>query len=131
MFVSWDLPTRLADHPALHTKGASRRRGPGARSRRQIIAAGGGEDDIHTPRTSRNPAPLFQALKLSLPRILRLALHEIIVEVPAPGPDEERRGEKRRGARADLFDLRDGVRQRGRVEEDLLVEPTMESAIAF
>jgi len=49
-------------------------------------------------------------------------LHVVIVVVFAPGANEERGREKRRRAGTELLDLGDRVRQRGGVDEDVLVE---------
>lgn len=67
-------------------------------------------------------AALLQTLELALAGVLGLALHEVIVIGFAPGADEEGGGEERRGCGSDLLDGRDGVRERGGIVENLLVE---------
>lgn len=66
--------------------------------------------NIHALGTASNPSSLLHALKFSSARVLRLALHVIIVVVAASGADEEGSRQKRCRARANFLDLRDIVR---------------------
>lgn len=84
---------------------------------------GGQGVHIHAGRASRHPPPLLQAFELPPAARLGLALHVVIVEVAAPGADEERGGQERGGRGADLLDGRDRVREGRGVDEDVLVEP--------
>lgn len=78
--------------------------------------------DVHAPRASGNPPALLQALELAPARIVRLALHKVVIVVLAAGADEE--GGREEGSRrgADLLDLGDRVGEGGGVVEHLLVE---------
>ena len=78
--------------------------------------------DVHTPGAPGHPPAFLQAVELALAGVVGLALHEVIVVLAASGTDEEGRREERRGADSELLDLRDRVRKRGGVVEDLLVE---------
>ncbi len=82
----------------------------------------GDQKNVHAPRASGNAAAFLHALKLAPAGVLGLALHVVIVVVPAAGADEE--GGREEGGRtgANLLDLGDGVWQRGGVEEDVLIE---------
>jgi hypothetical protein len=77
---------------------------------------------IHTRGASRHSSALLQAFRLALARVLRLALHVVIVVRLASGTDEEGCGHERGGGGANLLDLRDRVRKRSGVVELLLVE---------
>ena len=90
---------------------------------RQLGEPASTRGDVHAGSTSRDPPSLLQALKLSPTRILRLALHVVIVERSASRADEEGSREERRRARADFLDRRDRAGKRGGVVEGLLVEP--------
>lgn len=78
--------------------------------------------DLHATRASGNPPALLQALELAPARIVRLALHKVVIVVLAAGADEE--GGREEGGRrgADLLDLGDRVGEGGGVVEHLLVE---------
>ena len=86
-------------------------------------------EDIHAPRASGDPATLFQALELAPARVLGLALHVVVIVVLAACADEEGGREKRGGAGANLLDLGHGVRQRGGVVENLLVEAASKESV--
>ena len=78
--------------------------------------------NIHTPRASSDSPALLQTFELALARVLGLALHVVIVVVFAPRANEERGRQKRGRAGTELLDLGNRVRQRGGVDEDVLVE---------
>ncbi len=78
--------------------------------------------NAHTPGASCNPSTFRKALELALARVLRLALHVVIVVVAAPGADEKGRREEGRRADTELLDLGDRFGEGGGVVEDLLVE---------
>jgi hypothetical protein len=82
----------------------------------------GMERYVHAPRASGNPPALLQALELASARILRLALHKVVIVVLAARADEV--GSRKKGGRrrADLLDLGDRVGEGGGVVEHLLVE---------
>jgi len=44
--------------------------------------------NVHTTRASRDPPTLRQTLELALARVLRLALHKVVIVVLAPCADE-------------------------------------------
>ena len=89
-----------------------------------------GNRNVHAGRAPRHPPPLLQALDLAAAAGLRLALHVVIVVVAAPRADEEGGGEERGRGRADLLDRGDRVRERGGVDEDVLVETERAAALA-
>ena len=82
----------------------------------------GGYGHVHALGAAGDPSPLLHALELAAAGVLRLALHVVVVVVAAPGADEEGRRQQRRRAGANLLDGRDIVRERRRVDEDLLVK---------
>ena len=75
-----------------------------------------------TRRTARDLAALFQAVELALAVGLGLAVHVVVIVGLAAGADEVGGAEERGGGGADFLDGGDGVREGGRVDEDLLVE---------
>ena len=76
----------------------------------------------HASRTARDLAALFQAVELALAVGLGLAVHVVVIVGLAAGADEVGGAEERGGGGADFLDGGDGVREGGRVDEDLLVE---------
>ena len=101
-----DPGTSVSTHPNRHSAHwfpippTSRASNPGTSDRKW---------HIHAPRASGDPAALLQALELAPARVLRLALHVVVIVVLAAGADEERGREERGGAGTDLLDLGDGV----------------------
>ena len=77
---------------------------------------------LHARRTPGNLATLLHAFELSPAVGLSLAHHVIIVVGLASCTDKEGSAEKGRGTGSELLDLGDIVRQRGSVDEGLLVE---------
>lgn len=83
-------------------------------------------ENVHALSAASHPTTLLHAVKLAAAGVLRLALHVVIVVVAASGADEERCRQERRGAGTNLLDSRDVVRERRGVDEDFLMEPTVE-----
>lgn len=86
---------------------------------------------VHALGAARYPPALLHAVKLATAVGIRLALHVVIVVIAAPGADEERGGEERRGAGTDLLDLGDGVREGGGVVVELVVEPGIADVVSL
>lgn len=78
--------------------------------------------NIHAPRASSDPTTLLEAFELSPARVLRLALHVVIVVVAAPGADEVGGGIERRRGDAELLDLGDRLGEGSGVDQLRLVE---------
>ena len=76
----------------------------------------------HARRAARHLAPFLEALGLAFAVGERLAVHVVVIVGFAAGPDEEGGAEEGSGGGADFVDFGDGVRERGGVDEDLLVE---------
>lgn len=80
------------------------------------------KENVHALGAAGDPSALLEAVQLALARVLRLALHVVIVVVAASGADEEGRRQQGRGAGANLLDGGDAVGERRGVDEHLLVE---------
>lgn len=76
----------------------------------------------HARSASGDLAAFLHAVELAAAAGLVSAHHIVIIVVLAAGPDEKGGAHQRSGARADLLDFGDVVGERGRVDEDLLVE---------
>ena len=87
--------------------------------------------NVHAPCTSRHSPPLLEALELALAGVFGFALHVVIVVVTAAGADEEGGRQERGRAGTKLLDLGDGVRERGSVVEDLLIEPVVANRMSL
>ena len=77
---------------------------------------------LHALCTSCNPASLLHTIQLSPSRLLRLALHEIIIVRPTSRSDKETCGEQRRRTATNLLDLWDAIWEGGGIEENVLIE---------
>ena len=77
---------------------------------------------IHARGAASDSASLLQAVHLSVAGLLGLALHVVIVVLAASCADEEGGGQQGSRAGTDFLDGGDILRERGGVDEDLLVE---------
>lgn len=82
--------------------------------------------NVHALGAAGDAATLLHAVKLAAARVLSLALHVVVVVVAASGADEEGCRQERGRAGTNLLDRRDIIGERGRVDEDLLVESARE-----
>jgi len=76
----------------------------------------------HARRTPRNLPPLPQTLQLALAACVGLAAHIVGIVGITPRANEEGCAHQRCRTGADFCDLGDRVRERGCVDESLLVE---------
>lgn len=76
----------------------------------------------HTSRTSRNLASFLHAIEFPTAMCVSLAFHVIIIEFSTPCPDEIRGAHQWRRRAANFADFGNVVRERGWVDQDMLIE---------
>ena len=79
----------------------------------------------HAGRTPSNFPAFLHTFELPPPVRFLLAHHVVVIICLAPCSDEEGSAHQRCGARADLFDLRNGFGEGGGVDEHRLVESSI------
>lgn len=93
---------------------------PPSPTRRRFV---GCRSYAHTTRTPGHFPALLQAVEPGSAARIGLALHEVIVVIPAPRADEEGGGQKRSRTGAEFLDFGDRVGQGRRVGYGLVTEP--------